>query len=199
MRRGFLVVLAASRAAADPARPDGPLLTDDTWRFGSAGHLVVDGGLVTGFPAALPTGMTTGIGGGLSIGDGLAWGVRASWTSATESTIAWTVSHADLRLRATAALQRAAGRGTFALRIGAGTTIVHEDRVRNQGMRAGLTGSDLETTALDALPAADLEGVISLHVAGPWLLVMSGGPSIADVDGTLHGSWTAELGLGWQP
>jgi hypothetical protein len=125
--------------------------------------------------------------------------VRASWTTATESTIAWNVTHWDLRARVIGQVQHTAGRGELGLRLGLGTTLVHEKRVRNQGMRAGLTGSDLETTALDALPAGDIEAVIALHVAGPWLLAMSGGPSLAIVDGAAHGSWTATLGVGWQP
>jgi hypothetical protein len=201
MRWVLIVALASVPAAADPVKPDPerPAFTDDTWRVHSAGDVTVDGGFVTGFPAALPTGLTTGVGGGVTVGQTFACGARASWSSATESSIAWTVDHADLRLRATGAVQKAAGRGTFALRVGLGTTIVHETRTRNQGMRAGLTGSDLETSAVDALPAGDLEGVIALHVAGPWLVVVSGGPSLAIVDGSAHASWTAELGIGWQP
>jgi len=199
MRSVLIVALASVPAAADPVTPEGPMFTDDTWKVHSAGNVTVDGGFVTGFPAALPTGLTTGVGGGVTVGQTFAWGARASWSSATESSIAWTVDHADLRLRLTGAVQKAAGRGTFALRLGLGTTVVHETRTRNQGMRAGLTGSDLETSAVDALPAGDLEGVVGLHIAGPWLVVVSAGPSLAIVDGSAHASWTAELGIGWQP
>lgn len=154
---------------------------------------------MTGFPAALPTGLSSGFGVGATFGRTFAWGARVSWTTATESSIAWTVTQWDLRARVIGQVQHAAGRGEFGLRLGLGATLVHETRDRNQGMRAGLTGSDLETTALDALPAGDLEAVIALHVAGPWLLAMSGGPSLAIVDGTAHASWTATLGVGWQP
>jgi hypothetical protein len=199
MRSAVLVALLAAPASAEPAKSDAPLFSDDTWRVSSTGDLRVDAGFVTGFPAALPTGLTSGAGGGVTVGQTLAWGARASVSTATESTIAWTVQHVDLRLRMTGAVQKAAGRGLLALRVGLGTTVIHETRTRNQGMRAGLSGSDLETTALDALPAGDLEGVIALHIAGPWLAIVSGGPSLAIVDGGAHASWTAELGIGWQP
>jgi hypothetical protein len=66
-------------------------------------------------------------------------------------------------------------------------------------MRAGLTGSDLETSAFSMLPAADLDAVIALHVAGPWLLMMSGGPSVDVFESKLHAGWSAQLGVAWQP
>lgn len=191
---GAMLVLAARASHAD-----GTLLDDDTWKVSSCGCLVIDGGLALGFPAALPTGLSKGIGAGITYGHDLAAGARASWTTATESTEAWQVTHSDLHLRATGALQHAAGRGTVGLRLGLGGTLVHEHRVRNQGMRAGLSGSDLETSAFAMLPAVDLEGVIQLHVFGPWLLVMSGGPSLDVHDGAAHGGWNAQLGIGWQP
>jgi hypothetical protein len=184
-----------------PARADGPLLTSDGdgWPVRSGGRLSLDAGLVLGSPAAWQTGLSTGVGGGLLIGRRWAWGVRASWSSATESSLAWTVTRQDLRLRAAGAIQQAAGRGVFALRLGLGPTVVHEGRLRNQGMRAGLTGSDLQTSAFSTLPAADLEAVVAVHVAGPWLLTISGGPSLLIAGGTLHGGWTTQLGAGWQP
>lgn len=195
---GLLALCAASpaRALADDA---GTLLTDDTWNYRSAGHLAVDGGLVVGFPAALPTGLSVGAGAGVTVGDALTWGARASWVTATESSLPWTVTQSDLRLRVTGGLQAHPGRGTIGLRLGLGGTMVHETRLRNQGMRAGLTGSELETSAFALLPAADLEAVVALHIAGPWLLTTSGGPSLDIHDGALHGGWTAELGVAWQP
>lgn len=177
----------------------GALLTDDTWRYRSTGDFAVDGGLALGFPAALPTGLAKGIGAGVTTGHTLAWGARAAWVTATESSLPWTVTHSDLRLRVTGALQKAAGRGTIGLRLGLGGTLVHESRIRNQGMRAGLSGSDLETSSFAMLPAADLDAVIALHVAGPWLLVTSGGPSVDVLDGKLHAGWSAQLGVAWQP
>jgi hypothetical protein len=181
------------------ATADDALASDDTWHYRSSGRLAVDGGLALGFPAALPTGLSTGVAAGVTVGQSLTWGARASWVTATESSLPWTVTHSDLRLRITGGVQTSPGRGTIGLRLGLGGTLVHETRVRNQGMRAGLTGSELETSSLAMLPAADLDAVIALHVAGPWLLVTSGGPSIDLLDGKAHGGWNAELGLAWQP
>lgn len=113
--------------------------------------------------------------------------------------MAWSVTHSDLRLRLTGAVEQAAGRGTFGLRLGAGGTLVHESRVRSQGARAGLTGSELETSTFTMVPAADLELVVSLHVLGPWLLIVSGGPSLALVDGEASAAWIGQLGVAWQP
>jgi hypothetical protein len=186
---------AVAPSAVDP----GALMSADTWRYRSGGDLAVDGGLAVGFPAALPTGLAKGAGLGVTMGRTLAWGVRASWLTATESSLPWTVTHSDLKLRATGALQASAGRATVGLRLGLGVALVHESRVRNQGMRAGLMGSELETSAFRLLPAADLDAVIALHIAGPWLLMTSGGPSVDRLDGKLHGGWSAQLGVAWQP
>lgn len=194
------VLLALCVASPNSARADdGTLLTDDTWNYRSVGRVAVDGGLVVGFPAALPTGLSTGAGAGVTVGDTLTWGARASWVTATESSLPWTVTHSDLRLRVTGGVQAAPGRGTLGLRLGLGGTLVHETRLRNQGMRAGLTGSELETSAFALLPAADLDAVLALHIAGPWLLMTSGGPSLDIHDGKLHAGWSAELGVAWQP
>src|SRR5262249_57342476 len=94
---------------------------------------------------------------------------------------------------------REPGRGTIGLRLGLGGTLVHETRIRNQGMRAGLTGSDLENSAFAMLPAADLDAVVALHIAGPWLLMTSGGPSLDIHDSKLHAGWRAGLGGPSQP
>jgi hypothetical protein len=194
-----LLALAGALALPRQSRADDTLLTDDTWNYASTGDLTVDGGLAFGFPAALPTGLSKGIAASVTKGRCLAWGARAEWLTATESSLAWTVTQSDLHLRATGALQRIVGRGTFGLRLGLGGTLVHETRLRNQGMRAGLTGSDLETTAFAMLPAADLDAVVAIHIAGPWLMIASGGPSVDVVDSKLHGGWNAQLGVAWQP
>ena len=195
-RPAVLIALAVAR----PALADG-LITDDSFTVAPTAPLKVDAGLVAGFPAALPTGMTLGIGAGVDYSHCGLWmvGARASWTTATESSEAWTVTDSDLRLRATGAVQHLAGRGALALRLGLGGTVVHEARVRNQGQRAGLTGSDLASSAYAMLPAADLEAVVALHVAGPWIMVVSGGPSVVVHDGAAHGGWTSQLGVAWQP
>jgi hypothetical protein len=187
--------LAASPARADDAR--GPV--DDDWPVQSTGPLAVDAGLVLALPATWQTGLSSGIGAGVTRGRRFAWGVRGSWSSATESSLVWTVSHDDFRLRAVAAVQQPAGRGVFALRLGLGPTFVYERRTRNQGARAGLTGSDLESSALATFPGADLEGVVTVHVVGRWSLTLGGGPTAIVADGALHGGWTAQLGAGWQP
>ena len=193
-------LLLAGLLVARSAAAEGPTLASDSFPYRVGGPLLIDGGLVLGFPTALPTGLSRGIGGGVTFGAcPLRWGVRAAWVTATESTLAWTVTHSDLRLRITGSAQRDVGRGSFGIRLGAGGTLVHESRVRSQGMRGGLTGSELETSAFLMVPATDLEAVVDLHLLGAWTLVVSGGPSAALVDGKLHGSWTAELGVAWQP
>jgi hypothetical protein len=190
------VVLLIARAAS----AEGPTIASDSFDYHSTGALLLDGGLIVGFPTALPTGMSRGVGAGVTFGRcPLRWGARAAWVTATESTTAWAVTHSDLRVRITGSAQRDIGRGSFGLRLGAGGTVVHESRLRNQGMRAGLTGNELSTSSFAMVPAADLEAVISLHLIGPWLLTISGGPSMAVVARDLHTSWIAELGIGWQP
>ncbi|MFN0246733.1 MAG: hypothetical protein ACKV2T_07475 [Kofleriaceae bacterium] len=177
-----------------------PQAATDTFAVREGGALLVDGGLVLGFPTALPTGLSRGIGGGVTFGEcPLRWGARAAWVTATEYGPAWEVTHSDLRLRVTGSAQHDAGRGTIAIRAGLGGTLVHETRLRNQGMRAGLIGDELETSAFAMLPAADLEAVVAVKVIGPWALIMSGGPSVALFEGTLRTSWTAQLGIAWQP
>lgn len=196
--RSALPVLA-TLLLAGTARAQ-PTAASDTFAIREGGDLLVDGGLVLGFPAALPTGLSRGIGGGVTFGHcPLRWGARAAWVTATEHGPAWEVTHSDLRLRVTGSAQHDAGRGSLALRIGAGGTLVHESRLRNQGMRAGLMGDELETSAFVMLPAADLEAVVMVKVIGSWMMMMSGGPSVALLDGNLRTSWTAQLGVAWQP
>ena len=195
-----LLVLAGALAVARQSAADPPaLISTDSWTPSSRGDLAIDGGLIVGFPAVLPTGLSRGVGVGVAKGDTLAIGARISWVTATESSMAWRVTHDDLRLRATAAVQHALGRGTLGLRLGAGGTLVHESRLRNQGERAGLTGDDLKTSAYELLPAVDLDAVVQLAIAGPWRVVMSGGPSVVLLDGSANASWTAQLGVAWQP
>jgi len=196
---GLLVLLALPAAAARPALAEGPAPDTGVWRVRSEGRLMIDGGLMLGQPAALGTGLSTGVGAGASYGRLLAVGLRASWSTATESSLAWEVTQADFKLRATAAIQASAGRGRFALRLGAGPTIVNETRLRYQAGRAMATGAAAETSATATLAAGDLEGVVAVHIAGPWLLTMSGGPSLTIIDGGAHFGWTALIGTGWQP
>src|SRR5450432_1811207 len=99
----LLVVLAGTAARADGLRVD-----DDLWKVSSSGRLGVDAGVIFGLPATWQTGLPSGVGGGFSYGRAIPWGVRAPWSTATESSLAWSVSHDDFRLRATAAVQHAA-------------------------------------------------------------------------------------------
>ncbi|HVU53030.1 MAG TPA: hypothetical protein VHL80_20245 [Polyangia bacterium] len=192
---GLLIPLTcASAALAEEA----PRLRDDEWPIRSTGRLALDGGLVMGRALTLDTGMATGVGAGLTYGRRFAVGARAAWASASETSLVWSVTHDDYRLRGVAVVQQPVGRGVFGLRLGAGASIVHESRTRNQGQRAGLTGSALMGSTTALLPGGELEAVVSVHVAGPWLLAVSGGPAAVD-DGGLRAGWTAQFGVGWQP
>jgi hypothetical protein len=194
-----VAALALTASAARARADDGRRPVDEEWPVRSTGPLAVDAGLVLALPATWQTGLSSGLGAGVTRGGRLAWGMRGSWSSGTESSQVWTVSQNDFRLRAVAALQQPAGRGVFALRLGLGPTFAYEHRTRNQGARAGLTGTDLESSALAVFPAVDLEGVVTLHLLGRWSIVLSGGPTAMIADGALRGGWTAQLGAGWQP
>jgi hypothetical protein len=177
------------------ARGEGPGNTQpmvaDVWRVQSGGALTMDGGLVLDLPTALGPGLSNGLGIGVTRGHRLAWGARASWSTATESSIPWTVTQSDLRLRVVGVIQHTLGRARVGLRLGVGPTIVHETRLRN--------GSALETSAFSTLPAGEIEVVVGVHVFGPWLFDVSGGPSAVVDGGSLHGGWVSLIGVGWQP
>jgi hypothetical protein len=195
LRLLLLLGTFAAPAAADPAR-----LGSDAWPVQSRGTLVVDTGFLAGFPAALPTGLARGVGAGATVAHGgFRFGARAGWVTATESTLAWEVTHSDLQVRALGGVEHVAGRGKIGLRIGVGGTLVHESRRRAQGERAGLEGEELEMTAFALLPAVDLEATVGLAVFGPWQVTLAGGPSVALIDGEPRASWVAQIGIGWQP
>jgi hypothetical protein len=193
--RHFLVGIAVAMPCASNAEP---AFSDETWRYSSHGALAIDGGLAVGFPAALPTGLARGVAAGVTWGRVLAVGARVSYMTASESSAAWLVTHRDLGLRVTGSLQHAAGRAVLGLRLGVGGTLVHESRLRHQGMRAGLEGDALRTSASAMLPAAQLDAVVGVAVKGPWRLSLSGGPGIVLDDGA-HAGWSAGVGIGWQP
>jgi len=183
------------RAHAD----DGRLLDDDTFAYRPSSCMVLDGDVVVGAPTALATGLANGVVAGISIGKLLTWGARASYVSASEDGEAWAVTHREVRLIATGGVQHTLGRGVVGLRLGLGGTLVHERRLRHQGMRAGLEGDELETTDLALLPTATLEAVIGLHVRGPWMVQMSAGPSLSILDGDPRSAWSVALGVAWHP
>ena len=179
-------------------------VADDTIMLaprGEPGPDRVDAGLYAGMPAGLPSGLEPGLGIGVTreCGCVFAYGLRLAVAGITESSEAYTTSDIDFRARVIAALHHSIGRGELSLRLGGGTNVVYEDRVRNGGNRAGLTGDALETRTVAALPAADLEGVIALHVIGPWLVIASGGPTIEILNSSVHGGFVAGLAVGWQP
>lgn len=186
--------LSASAASADSGR----MIDDDTFSLSSRGPYLVDAGLFAGLPSALPSGISTGIGAGLmrECGCHFSYGVRASWSTETAYSLQYTVSQWDLRLRAAGAIRYTAGRGVIMLRAEAGPTFVHEHRQLSQG---GRLGDLMESSATDTLPAGELELVVGLHITGPWLAMVSAGPSLEDLDGSLRGGWVAQIGVGWQP
>ena len=192
-------VLAFSLVPAIASADAGRLLSDDTFDVTTGSGLILDGGLIAGLPAALSTGLSTGLAAGVTrtCGCHLAYGARVSWSTVDAPAMPWDVTQQDFRLRVTGSLRHEAGRGTLELRLGLGPTLVHEHRVQQQGMRAGLTGSDLETSATRVLPAVDLEAVVSVKVAGAWRLVVGGGPSV-DYNAKLRGGWTSQLGAAWE-
>jgi hypothetical protein len=197
--RCHLVAVLIATAIPGAARANPALVATDRFPYTKGADVVVDGGVAVGAPSALPTGLARGVFAGVAYGRVLALGVRAAWMTATESTLAWRVTHSDLRLHSTTTLQRPVGRGLLGLRLGIGGNLIHESRVRNQGARAGLMGDELSTSATAILPAGELEAVLSLHIAGPWLVTVSGGPSLAVDGGDVLTGWNGQLGVAWQP
>jgi hypothetical protein len=197
--RQFVAALLLVAGVSATARADEPTLVASGVQVRSSGPLTVDGGLFFGLPSALGTGLSSGVEAGVARGRVFVWEAQASWSSATESSITWTVTQSDLRLRVGAGVQHAIGRGRVGLALRLGPTVVHETRDRNQGARAGLTGSDLETSTYSLLPAGDLVATVSIHVAGPWLFTTGGGPALVILDGSAHAGWTTQIGVAWQP
>jgi hypothetical protein len=195
--KAVLACLSASVLLTSPARAQ-DLVTES-----QIPKSTLDGQLVLALPAALQTGMSAGVGLGYfraaTASGWLAWGARASWSTATEYTLIDTVRNDDIRLRLCGLIQHNAGRGSFGLRLGVGATAVYENVTASQGSRAGLTGSALETTKWYLLPAADLEGVVFLRVWHAWGMSLSGGPTLHLLDGSARYGWSSALGVLWQP
>lgn len=179
------------------AHADDRLLTGETFAVAPGGDYQLDGGLVAGLPAALPSGITTGLGVGITRRCGclFSYGARISWSTVEETDQIWIVDHSDYRLRVTGAIRHDAGRGSIALRLGGGATLVHEVRTRQQSSRLG---DPMEERAVRVLPALDVELVLALRIAGPWSAIIAGGPSF-DYDASLRGGWVSELSIGWTP
>lgn len=192
----LLQLTIAASAGADTGRA-----RDELFPITDGGPYALEGGLVVTSPAALDTGISTGGAVGLTrrCGCVLAYGARASWSTASVSSTTWTVAHSEVRLRAIGGARYRAGRGTLWLRVGMGPSVVRETRERNQGMRAGLTGDALRTVAWRAVPAMDVEAVVTLQIHGSWLAVLGGGPSIHVLPGDARAGFTTQLGVAWQP
>jgi hypothetical protein len=201
----LLAFLFACAAGLSPEHSPAEEPPSDSAPAGSPSLWRAEAGLRVGPPAALTTGLSTGVGAGFVHGRTLAWGAAVSWSTATEHTQSFEVSHADLRFRLMGIARKRMGRGTVSLRLGAGGTLVHESRTRHQGERAGLEGEALESTDWRMLPAADLELVTVLRIIEPWGLVVGGGPSVVWSDGVegadaaLRAGWTATVGIAWAP
>jgi hypothetical protein len=190
IRRLAIAVLLVGLIPAE-SRGDESFVAGGVLRVQSSGPLTVDGGLVLALPTALGPGLSTGFGIGVTRGHLLAWEARASWSTATESSIPWTVTQSDLRLRVGTVIQHTLGRARVGLRLGVGPTFVHETRLRN--------GSTLETSALSTLPAGEAEAFVAVHIFGPWLFNIAGGPSAAIDSGGPRDGWVSLIGVGWKP
>ncbi len=158
-----------------------------------------DLGLLLGLPATLGAGQTAGVAAGVATGGPLAFGLRASWSTATEYTLTWHVTHSEVRLRAHVTALRQLGRGAWLVRLAGGATALHESRIRDQSARLSESGTALTTSAWALLPGVDLEAGVNLRIAGEWGLAVTGGPSLHLVDGALSYGWTGTLGVAWLP
>ena len=160
-----------------------------------------DVGLFFARPAALPTGLSSGVGiGAVWEGTlGLTVGGRASISTATEYTLTHEVTHTDTRLLLDTRLMHDVGPGALGVRLGVGGTAVHESGKRNQADRAGDTGVVTESTAWNLVPGAELAAVTSIRLLGDWGVVLTGGPAWHQLDGGRTLGFMAELGVAWQP
>jgi len=177
-------------------RADG-LADDDLWRYRSS-RVALDAGFVAAHPVALEAGLATGVAAGITFGHGWTWGARASWARATETAIGWTVTHDDLRAGVVGGGQVSAGRGDLGVRLGLGAAGVHEVRGRVHGDVAGSQGSARTDRRTAWGPTVELDAVVGLHISGAWMMILSGGPSLAYIDGALHTGWMSQLGAAWQ-
>ena len=197
MRRFALaILLVPAIAGADPGR----LLDDHTFDTEPGGQFAGDLAFVAAKPTSLPTGLSTGVAVGFTRRCGclFSYGARIGWSRVAEDSQSWIVTQDDFRFRITGAIRHDAGRGSIALRLGAGPTLVREVRDLQQGMRDPNSDTQQQQRALRAVPAGELELVVSLKIAGTWLIDASGGPTLAIDDG-VHGGWITQMGVAWQP
>ena len=201
----LLLALASPMAAQaqDVPLPPAPTQTapadGTTWQLGA--------GLLTALPAALGAGVVGGP--GLSSGvavdavhDGTwVWGARASWSSATEFTELWEVTHQEIRVRAVGGVQTQLGRARVGLHLGLGPTVLYESRLRAQAARLGDTGLALNESAWAVLPGADLQLALGLPIfvpfdaVGPVGVTASVGPTAHVFQGHAVIGWVLQLGV----
>jgi hypothetical protein len=165
----------------------------------AAGPIHADAGLTLAHPAALPAGLATGVALGAMTPGVLGAGLRASYASTTEYALSWATTHSEVRLRACGQLSANAGRGTLALRLGAGTTIVRESRDRAQAGRLGSSGQALSTSAWGVLPAAELEAGVQVRVVSDFGVAIFVGPTAHLLDGAVRAGFGGHVGIAWLP
>ncbi|MFT3693037.1 MAG: hypothetical protein QM831_07840 [Kofleriaceae bacterium] len=189
MRVALLLLAGARVATAEPFETE------------ASGPITLDAAYVIAKPAALQTGMSTGLGATIThtCGCNLSYGAELSWGRVSEPGATWIVTQDDYRLRVVGAVRHDIGRGSIALQLGVGPVLIHENRDRQQGMRAGLSGDELHTSGTTIAPSAALEAIVTMKVQGPWALHAGAGPAADIFDGDLHAGWQVEVGLAWAP
>ena len=168
----------------------------------SPGRNTFEGQLMLALPAWLPVGLSEGVGLGFSrlatSGGLLAWGARASWSTATEYPLGYLRRNDDVRMRVFGAIQHHAGRGSFGLRLSVGGTAVYDKQTVAQGARADLAASELEQSSWHFFPGGDLEGFVVLRIWQSWGMSIGGGPTLHLIDRSTRAGWTSSLGVTWQ-
>lgn len=158
----------------------------------------LDAGLLLARPAALQTGLSTGVSGGLRLGEALGGLARLGWSSATEYTLTHTVTHHEFRARLGAEAAYRTGPGAVGLRLLCGATAVYERRERAQAERAGLSEAEALDTGLQLVPVGEAAVGYAVHVLDDFGLSLALGPSLTWRDGA-HLGFTAELGVAFWP
>ncbi len=161
-------------------------------------HVV--GSLLAGKPAVLGTGATMGVGAAWGVAGPVGWGIQSSWSTATEYTPTWTVTHSEWRVRGYGELCHRPGRGLLCVRGQIGTTTLWESRTRDQASRIStLQTGALDTSAVRLMPGAELLASIGLRVYESWGVQLQAGPSAHIYGGSLVNSWVGTLGVVWIP
>ena len=73
---GLFVLAVAHVLHSTTAHAEGPAVLDDRWPVSSGGRLTIDGGVMLALPAALGTGLSTGVGAGAMVGRRFRLGLR---------------------------------------------------------------------------------------------------------------------------